>query len=987
VDNQIDEIKRRIEITDLVGDYVTLKKSGRNYKGLCPFHTEKTPSFMVNPERGIFKCFGCFPPGQIIKTPFGYHPIETVAESEFVVSGKGEYRKVLATHQREYDGDLITVVTRKIRRPVSLTGDHKVLVIRSTSKHEDKYKYFSKRYRKYLKYLDHDSEYYFRKVEKWLPIQEIEARCLKKGDLLLYPMNDHVASIGNLNLANFAVRRYRAGKQFPPLPTLGIGEDFLKLLGYWIAEGSNHRAYVRFSLGNHEEDFAQEIVSLLDKLFDIAASIHRRFSGKTGIEVTACHAGLAQVFENLCGKGAENKHIPFVLQELDPRLQKVLLEAINRGDGHDYISNKSTKTNRTVTTISRVLSEQVIDVLLRLGYFPSLSIGETRIGLDGVNHRESYTVIWSEEAKPKYDLVYHSRYGQNYWLLPIADVVVRSYSGPVHNLTIDTDHSYVASHFAVSNCGKGGDIFKFLEEVDGLDFSESLRVLAKRAGVELQSYQPTAKAKEREKVLAAQGLAAKFWQTVLLEHQTGMAALEYLKKRGLKLSTIKEWGLGYAPNQWELVTKALSAKGYSANEVVATGLGVPSDKTNRPYDRFRGRIMFPIRDLTGRVVGFSGRILGQGEPKYMNSPDSLVYQKSKILYGMDLAKNEMKKQNLAVLVEGNLDVISSHQAGVKNVVAPMGTALTAEQVGQLMRFVETAAISFDTDLAGDAATRRGIELAEDIGLNVRVVHLSGKDPDEVIQESVDEWREAVGRATPIYDFYLDSAFAKADASSPEGKRKVARELLPVLRKINDPILRGHYLKLVAQRLLVEEKYLEQALGRVQSRELGVVSKDLEVVQRKSRQYLLEEEIVKLTLELRRRATLLIVEDFTDEKLAKIYKALIKDWAAEGDELLTSRVKFDTPSFVETLPGEVVDLFDEIILKLRPEEDLDDQLEEKVLLQAVRELRRASLRRLLKQLGLMIKQAQVSGQETELTKLNQKFRKLSEKLANLEVTGA
>ena len=245
----------------------------------------------------------------------------------------------------------------------------------------------------------------------------------------------------------------------------------------------------------------------------------------------------------------------------------------------------------------------------------------------------------------------------------------------------------------------------------------------------------------------------------------------------------------------------------------------------------------------------------------------------------------------------------------------------------------------------------------------------------------------MGRATPIYDFYLDSAFAKADASSPEGKRKIARELLPVLRKINDPILRGHYLKLVAQRLLVEEKYLEQALGRVQSRELGVVSKDLEVVQRKSRQYLLEEEIVKLTLELRRRATLLIVEDFTDEKLAKIYKALIKDWAAEGDELLTSRVKFDTPSFVETLPGEVVDLFDEIILKLRPEEDLDDQLEEKVLLQAVRELRRASLRRLLKQLGLMIKQAQVSGQETELTKLNQKFRKLSEKLANLEVTGA
>lgn len=540
--------------------------------------------------------------------------------------------------------------------------------------------------------------------------------------------------------------------------------------------------------------------------------------------------------------------------------------------------------------------------------------------------------------------------------------------------------------FKCFGCGKGGDIFKFLEEVEGYDFSESLKVLAKRAGVELKSYQPTAKAKERERVLAAQALAAKFYQTVLLEHSTGKVALEYLKKRGLKLSTIKEWGLGYAPNQWELVTKALGAKGYLAAEIVATGLGVPSEKTNRPYDRFRGRIMFPIRDITGRVIGFSGRILGAGEPKYMNSPDSLVYQKSKILYGMDLAKNDIKKQNLAVLVEGNLDVISSHQAGVKNVVAPMGTALTLDQVSQLMRFAETAALAFDTDLAGDAATRRGIELADDAGLNIRIVHLLGKDPDEMIQESVEGWREAVGRATPIYDFYLESAFAKADASSPEGKRKIAREVLPVLRKISDPVLRGHYVKLAAGRLLLEEKYLEQALNRERVAERPQTSAE-KIDSRKSRQYLLEEEVVRLTLELRERATLLIPDDFTDEKIGKIYRALIKAFPESEDvdaSGLTGKVKFDTPSFVETLPSEVIDLFDEIALKLRPEEDLDDHLEEKVLLQTARELRRSSLRRLLRKLGLMIKQAQASGEEQELTKLNQKFRKLSGQLANLEV---
>jgi DNA primase len=984
VDNQIEEIKRRVDILDLVSEYVTLKKSGRNYKGLCPFHTEKTPSFMVNPERGIFKCFGCFPPGQIIKTPFGYHSVEAVVESEFVVSGKGEYRKILATHEREYDGDLVTLITRKIRRPVSLTGDHTVLAIRPISSHENRYHYFSKSYRRYLSYLDHSSDYYFRKVERLLPIREIEARNLKKGDLLLYPINDHVTIVNSIDLASFSAQRNRSGGRFRFLPPLDIGEDLLKLLGYWIVGGSNDHDCVKFSLGNHDEEFAWEIVNLLYKVFGAESSILRCSSGKYGNEVISYHLGLSQTFENLCGDGAENKHIPFVLQELDPKFQRVLLEAICKGESH--ISSTSVKVNRRVTTSSKILSEQIIDILLRLGYFPSLSIGGFSVVPFGVSRRESYIMNWSDKKKPKYNLVYHSRDGQRYWMLPIAEVVRGHYQGVVHNLTVDTDHSYVASHFAVSNCGKGGDLFKFLEEVEGFDFSESLKVLAKRSGIELKSYQPTAKAVEREKVLSAQSQAAKFYQTVLLEHSAGKPALEYLQKRGLKISTIKEWGLGYAPNQWELVTKALVDKGYSSAEIVATGLGVPSDKKDRPYDRFRGRIMFPIRDITGRVVGFSGRILGIGEPKYMNSPDSVVYQKSKILYGMDLAKNDIKKQNLAVLVEGNLDVISSYQSGVKNVVAPMGTALTIDQVGQLMRFAETSALAFDMDLAGDAATRRGIDIAEDAGLNIRVVHLSGKDPDEVIQDSAKMWADAVARATPIYDFYLDSAFAKADAKLPEGKRKIAKELLPVLRKITDPILRGHYLKMVARKLLVEERYLEQALNKIElsSGIGGSRERNVSGVSRKSRQYLLEEEIVKITLELRKRATLLIPDDFTEEKLAQIYKNVINAFPAEGDGSLTARAKFDTPSFAETLPNEAIDFFDEIILKLRPEEDLDEQLEEKVLIQAARELRRTSLRRLLQKLGLMIKQAQASGQETELEKLNKKFRRLSEKLANLEV---
>ncbi len=544
--------------------------------------------------------------------------------------------------------------------------------------------------------------------------------------------------------------------------------------------------------------------------------------------------------------------------------------------------------------------------------------------------------------------------------------------------------------FKCFGCGKGGDVFAFLQEADGLEFPEALRVLAKRAGIELKEYRPSPQANLREKVLEAQAMAAKFYQTILLEHPSGKVALDYLKKRGLSMSTIKTWGLGYAPNQWEVVTKALAAKGYTKDEVISTGLGVPSERGKLPYDRFRGRIMFPIRDITGRVVGFSGRILGEGEPKYMNSPDSVVYQKSNILFGMDLAKNEIKKANLAVLVEGNVDVLSSHQAGVKNVVAPLGTALTAGQVAQLMRFSETAALAFDADLAGDAATRRGIDLAEDAGLNIRVVHLMGKDPDEMIKLSAKAWSEAVARATPIYDFYLDSAFQKADATSPEGKRKIAREILPIIKKITDPILRGHYLKLVATKLGLDEKDLETALSKLaEPDKISAPSSAPKEREAKSRQIQLEEEMLKLTLELRLRSTLLIVDDFTGEHLAKIYKELLKVFPdpPQEDASLTVKAKFDTHAVVSKLSPEALKEFDDILLTLRPEEELDEELELKLLIQTARELRRSSLRRFLRKLGLMIKQAEASGQDEQVTKLSGKFRQLSTKLAALEVTSA
>lgn len=371
-------------------------------------------------------------------------------------------------------------------------------------------------------------------------------------------------------------------------------------------------------------------------------------------------------------------------------------------------------------------------------------------------------------------------------------------------------------------CGEGGDVFDFAGKMEGLDFPETLRLLAEKVGVKID-HRPAAMGSARGRILELLDFSARFYHDVLLRSSVAEEAREYLKKRGLKSTTVDIFNLGFAPQGWDLLLKFLTSKKYTATEIFQSGLSIRRERGDGYYDRFRGRLMFPIRDMHSHVVGFTGRLLPsqEGDPhaggKYINTPQTDFYSKSRLLFGLDMAKREIKNKDLAILVEGNMDVISCHEAGEKNVVASSGTALTEEQVVLLRRFTEDIALSFDMDKAGELAAEKGIGLLLSSGMNVRVIQLpegAGKDPDEAIRKNPELWKSAVARAKPVMKYLFEMAEKKFGRRGGRERKDFTDFLIPYIAKINDVIERDFYEKELAASLgtsveVLREQYLNK----------------------------------------------------------------------------------------------------------------------------------------------------------------------------------
>ena len=363
-------------------------------------------------------------------------------------------------------------------------------------------------------------------------------------------------------------------------------------------------------------------------------------------------------------------------------------------------------------------------------------------------------------------------------------------------------------------CGEHGDIFTFVMRRDGLDFREALERLAEKAGVELSEHSAR---EDRHKRRLREALEASiaWYREVLLQAGQAERARAYLAERGLTDATLERFTVGYAPNTWEAMTKRLRGKGFTDAELIGAGLASPSTRGG-VYDRFRGRIIIPIRDATGRAIGLGGRILPDAEgPKYLNSPATPLFDKSRTLYGIDLAKGAIRREKLAVIVEGYTDVMAAHQAGFANVVASLGTALTQGQVELANRYADAVALAYDVDLAGETATQRG--LLEELGpvvSKVRVIRIpAGKDPDELIRTDPEGWRKAVADAAELLPYFMQRAAGEVDMRQAQGRSGYTRRMLDLLRRLPDRVEQDSYIPQLAQLAGIDERVLRDELAR------------------------------------------------------------------------------------------------------------------------------------------------------------------------------
>jgi DNA primase len=396
-------------------------------------------------------------------------------------------------------------------------------------------------------------------------------------------------------------------------------------------------------------------------------------------------------------------------------------------------------------------------------------------------------------------------------------------------------------------CNEGGDIFRFVMKKDGWDFSESLRYLAEKAGVQLKSpnSEEQAAAEEHDQLRALLEDAVTFYRHQLLNTPAGKVALDYLRqKRNISDETIEAFGLGYAPNSWDATSNYFKSRGHRPQDLLEAGLvterqreagqaaELQSDPARGFYDRFRHRLMIPIRDERGRMAGFGARILNPDDvPKFLNSPQTPIFDKGHLLYGLDRARKTIRVQDQAVIVEGYLDVIALHQAGFSNVVSPMGTALTEDQLNLLKRFSRRIVLALDPDAAGNQATLRGLQIARQamdhtnelvfdarglmgyearLQADIRVTTLpEGMDPDEVVNRDKKEWEDIVDRAKPMVIHVMETLASERDVDDPKVKTEIAGQVIPLIQDVANPIERDAYRQRLARLLRVDERALAQ----------------------------------------------------------------------------------------------------------------------------------------------------------------------------------
>lgn len=799
----IEEVREAANIVEVTSEFTALRRQGARFAGLCPYpdHQEKTPSFSVAPDRGFYYCFGCLEANERIWTSRGLIPIAAAEVGDEVI-GLGGRRETI-TDKWFKSGPTLRIKTGAAKEGIELTPDHWCVFVRR----EEALRAIPGVHKRYSGKdgLRFSSK---RRTKNTLGprLSAHHASDVRSGDFWLYP----VISAEDRNdaplLGGQVIKPYTEGPRSERVEKLHTNTRTAWLYGVWLVEGSLYRGGLKWSFGAHEETLASRVMRILDEEFGKSSSKFVR-PDKNLCEVTCSSTDLAALFGYWFGRGCEHKRVPTQMLEWTTECQTALIEGYLDGDG--YTNDRVTRAD----TVSEELAYGIFGLCIQTGKICSISSIPERVGKDGVRHGKAYSLhILSRESLKGF---YAEIDGASYFCSIVQRVEpAREEPVTVVDITTTGSHTFLTKMGVTHNCQRGGDAIKLIMDLKSFDFAEAVSYLAERSGVDLQfegggdPATTKARADRRRKIHKALAAAAVYYHKYLLKSKSPEAeqARRYLEGRRLELSTIEEFRLGYAPPRGVSGFLGVARRlGFEREVLEAAGL-----VSSRGGERFAGRITFPISDRRGRIVGFGARALGDAQPKYLNSPETEIFNKRDLLYGFPQVSEAVRRERAALVVEGYTDVLMLYQSGIKNAVATLGTATTPGHLRMLSGYADRIYVLFDPDAAGEKAIERAAATAAELKLDLRVLRLPEDPADWLIEHPPEDFAGLLDDAVPILEYGIRRIVERTRGTGATERSRAVPEVRSMIQEIKDPVLYREALRLATEALGVSPTVLEAA---------------------------------------------------------------------------------------------------------------------------------------------------------------------------------
>jgi DNA primase len=811
-DRSIEEVREAANIVEVASEFTALRRQGTRFAGLCPYpdHSEKTPSFSVSPDRGFYYCFGCLEANERIWTSRGLIPIAAAEPGDEVIGLDG--RRETITDKWFKSAPTVRIATGAAKEGIELTPDHTCLYIAR----EEALRSLSG---VYLRSTDQKAMRFSRKLRRkdaGVRITVGPASDIREGDFWLYPLIPDEERNDTPLPGERVIRPYTKGPRTPRISSLPVNPRTAWLYGVWLAQGSIHRGGIKWSFSASEErTLARRVIRTLDEEFGRAATMFSR-PERNLCEVTCSSTDLSLLFGHWFGRGCEHKRIPFETLNWSRECQAAMMDGYLDGDGHyaDGIASAA--------SVSEELMYGIFALCIQAGQVCSSSLA-ARMGKDGVHRRKCYYVhLLSKESLEGF---FANINGVDYFLSMVQRVgEARDEPTTVVDITTTGSHSFLTKMGITHNCQRGGDAIKLVSELKNFSFVDAVSYLAERSGVELEFEGVADPEAARERNLRRRNIhralaaAAVYYHKYLLKSRSPEAenARNYLKGRSFERSTIEEFRLGYAPPRGIGGFAGAAGKlGFERKVLDAAGL-----LSARGGERFSGRITFPISDRRGRIVGFGGRALGDDHPKYLNSPETEIFNKRDLLYGFPQVSDAMRKERAAIIVEGYTDVLMLYQSGIKNAVATLGTATTPSHLRTLSGYADKIYMLFDPDAAGEKALERAdatvqeLERAGDpdtvaattkLKLDVRVLRLTEDPADWLREHRPEEFKEMLSGAVTLLEYLFRRKAERARGAGAAERSRMMSEIRSLIKRIDDPVFYRDALRIAAEVLGVSPR--------------------------------------------------------------------------------------------------------------------------------------------------------------------------------------